>query len=181
MQTEDTWSTALASRATGWDRLITLGLLGACVLLVAGLTLPIIKTSRLWIFSDELSLVGVVRVLWIEHEFLLSIVVLVFSLVFPAAKLLIAYALWRFAAVRAPRFDRLLALVEFLGKWSLADVLIVALAIVVIKSSGLMDATIGLGVYPFGASIVLTAAIVARVKQLARRDAAREGDAAYVR
>jgi paraquat-inducible protein A len=160
---------ALAASAAGWDRLITAALLGAAGLLYAGLTLPIIKTSRLWIFTDELSLVAVVRVLWREQEFFLSLVVLVFSLVFPTLKLAVACALWRFAAVRGAHFSRLLSLVEILGKWSLADVMIVALAIVVIKSSGLMNATIGIGIYPFVASILLTAAAVARMKHLARK------------
>jgi paraquat-inducible protein A len=170
MQTIGLWraANALAARATGWDRLITPGLFAACGLLYAGLTLPIMKTSRLWIFSDELSLVGIVRVLWTEEEFFVSLVVLVFSLVFPVLKLAVAYALWRFVAVSTPHFGRVLSLLEFLGKWSLADVLIVALAIVVIKGSGLVNATIGVGIYPFVASTLLAGAVVARVKQLAR-------------
>lgn len=170
MQRNGLWRVggALAARATGWDRLIAPGLVAACGLLYAGLTLPIIRTSRLWIFSDEISLVGVVRVLWREDEIFVGLVVLVFSLVFPVLKLVAAYVLWRFVAVDTRHFGRLLSLVEFLGKWSLADVFIVALAIVVLKSSGLVNATIGIGVYPFSASIVLTAAVVARIKQLAR-------------
>jgi paraquat-inducible protein A len=170
MQPHGLWRAtgALAARATGWDRLLTPGLLAACVLLYAGLTLPIIQTSRLWIFSDALSLVGVVHVLWREDEIFVSFVVLVFSLIFPALKLVAAYVLWRFIAADAPHFGRVLSLVEFLGKWSLADVLIVALAIVVLKGSGLVNATIGVGIYPFAASIILTAAVVARVKRLAR-------------
>jgi paraquat-inducible protein A len=162
---------ALAARASGWDRLLTLGLLAACGLLAAGLTLPIIQTSR-WLFlSDQMSLLRLVRELWVEREIFLSIVVAVFSVVFPVIKLIVAYGLWRMTAATSARFGRLLSLVDFLGKWSLADVLIVALAIVVIKSSGFASATVGLGVYPFTAAIVLTAAIVARLKQLAKRAA----------
>jgi len=183
MPTRVLWRTAnaLAARAAGWDRLVTPALITACGLLYAGLTLPIIKTSSLWIFSDELSLVGIVHILWDEEEFFLSLVVLVFSLVFPALKLAVAYALWRFVAVSTPHFGRVLSLVEFLGKWSLADVLIVALAIVVIKGSGLVNASIGVGIYPFAASIVLTGAVVARVKHLARYAHAVRTEATQVR
>ena len=164
---------ALASRAAGWDRLMTFGLFLAAGLLGLGLVLPVLETSRFFLFSDQVSLVHVVQELWVESQFFLSIVIAAWSIVFPMLKLLAATYLWRHTSITSVHFPRVLALIDFLGRWSLGDVFVVALVIVVIKSSGVVNATMGVGLYPFTASIVLTALLVARLKQLARREAAR--------
>ena len=56
---------------------------------------------------------------------------------------------------------------EFFGRWSSADVLLIAIAIVVAKSSGIAGARMEYGLWFFAASIVLTGFGVHRLKRAA--------------
>jgi len=62
-----------------------------------------------------------------------------------------------------------MTLVDVLGKWSFTDVMVVAILIVVAKSTGLAEAEAMPGLYFFSASVVLTAAAVWRLRGVARR------------
>ncbi|MEE2997233.1 MAG: paraquat-inducible protein A, partial [Pseudomonadota bacterium] len=58
---------------------------------------------------------------------------------------------------------------DFLSRWSCADVLLVAMAVVVAKASGIADATMEIGLWFFAATIPLTALAIHRVKKAAKK------------
>jgi paraquat-inducible protein A len=77
--------------------LLGLLIITATVCLVLGLTLPIIKLTRFYVWSDVHSLVTVVRELYYSDELILAGIVFIFSIVFPFFKLL-----YRASARRSP-------------------------------------------------------------------------------
>lgn len=113
-----------------------------------GITLPLVRFEKLYFFSDTPSLIDIIRSLWADGNLALAVVVLLVSVVFPLAKLL-TVAIEAGGGALAGRLQRLLPL---LAKWSMMDVLLVALAIVAAKTSGLASALTQPGLWFYAGS-----------------------------
>ena len=68
--------------------LLGLLILGATVCLVLGLTLPIMRLTKFYVWTDVHSLISVVRELYMAGEYVLAGIILLFSIIFPFLKLL---------------------------------------------------------------------------------------------
>lgn len=133
-----------------------------------GVTLPLLRVERLYFFTDEPSLTGMVAALWRGGDPLLAIVIALFSIVFPAIKLMLLHI-----AAHSGRaaHDRLPQWLRGLSNWSMLDVVLVALVIFAAKTSGLATAFTKPGLWFFALSVVLTVA----VSGLLRRERPDEG------
>ena len=85
-------------------------------------------------------------------DWLISALVALFSVAFPAAKLLVLHI-----AAHSPDKMRWVERVSILSKWSMADVLIVALAIFAAKTSGLAAAATQAGIWFYAGATLLSA------------------------
>lgn len=121
-----------------------------------GVTLPLIRVERLYFFTQEPSLTGMVAALWRGGDPLLAIVIALFSIVFPTVKLMLLHI-----AAHSGRaaHDRLPHWLRGLSNWSMLDVVLVALVIFAAKTSGLATAFTRPGLWFFAASVVLTVAV----------------------
>lgn len=144
--------------------LLGLMILGATICLVLGLTLPIIRLTRFYIWTDVHSLVSVVRELYFSGELVLATVVCVFSIVFPFLKLLYLLALYSIRHVQPNQTADWLKRLSWLGKWSMLDVLVLALVIFYAKATNLADAASMPGVYLFASSVILTMIATAMIE-----------------
>ena len=135
--------------------LLSLAIIGASVCLALGVSLPIIKLTRYVFWSTEHSLLSTVTVLIRDGQHFLGLTVLAFSIVFPVFKLLYLLLLSTLPASEIRRQQKRLKALEWLGKWSMHDVLVLALTIFFIKSQGVYDAASLNGVYFFTAAVVL--------------------------
>lgn len=110
------------------------GLLLSAILLPLGIYLPMLETRRLIFFSDAYSLFDVARELVRTDNYLLAATVIIFSMVFPVAKLLALTWLH----IAPPRLVSRTAVywIEMLGKWTMMDVLIAALFVFTIGQGG---------------------------------------------
>ncbi len=145
--------------------LLPLILFAASVCFALGIVLPLIHVDRLYFFSDEPSLIGMIAALWSGNDWFLAIVVALFSVVFPAMKLgLLHNAAYAQSAGGAsiPGWFRALS------NWSMLDVVLVALVIFATKTSGLATAFTKPGLWFFAASVVLTATASALIKRMPR-------------
>lgn len=134
-----------------------------------GTTLPLLRVERLLILSDEPALVGMVASLWAAGDVAIAAVILCFSIVFPAMKLLLLHV----AAYGERSEDVALpAWFRALSNWSMLDVVLVALVVFAAKTSGLATALTLPGLWFFAGSVVLTVFAAALVK---RRDAVEGG------
>ncbi|MGV3549840.1 paraquat-inducible protein A [Rhizobium sp.] len=107
------------------------------MLFVLGLVLPLMTFEKLFFFKEDPSLFGIVGSLW-ESNVALAILVALFSIVFPFAKMVAVAA----EALTPPGTESnwFAKLVPFLTKWSMMDVMLVAIVIAAAKTSGLADA-----------------------------------------
>jgi paraquat-inducible protein A len=149
--TEDNQTQALADRSAGQFTTALL-ILSSC-LLPLGLLAPALETTHLAFWSEQHSILSFGIALLTGEEYLLAALVLGFSIAFPSIKLV---WMWRLQFTRSiqPSRTRLRAL-EMLGKWSMADVLIIALIVFSLKDGALFGASPLPGVYVFAASTVL--------------------------
>ena len=142
-------------RIGGRRFLLSFAIIGASVCLALGISLPIIRLTQYVFFTTQHSLLSTVHVLISDGQLFLGFTVLIFSIVFPIVKLLFLLLVSTLPVEEIQRQRGRLKALEWLGKWSMHDVLALALMIFFIKSQGVYDATSLNGVYFFTAAIVL--------------------------
>ncbi len=134
-------------------------LIAAAVLYVPANVLPIMHTSSLFGTQSDTIMSGVVY-LWTSGSWPLAIVVFVASVFVPIAKLVVlAYLAWtvqRRSRQAQPERLRLYRMVEFVGRWSMLDVFVVALLAALVQLRSLAEIVPGSGATAFGAVVVLT-------------------------
>ena len=117
-----------------------------------GLTQPLMRFERLYFLEDRPSLIDMIAGLWIEGDALLAAIVALFSIGFPAVKILLIHV-----AVLTGGRTRSLALLSMVSKWSMLDVMLVALVLFAAKTSGLAAAAILPGLWFYAAATLSTA------------------------
>jgi paraquat-inducible protein A len=135
--------------------LLTSAITAASVCLALGMTLPIIRLTKYVFWTTEHSLLSTVQTLLSDGQLFLGLTVLVFSILFPILKLLYLLLVSTLQRHDVVRLRPQLRALEWLGKWSMHDVLVLALTIFFIKSQGLYDAASLWGVYFFTAGVLL--------------------------
>ena len=134
--------------------LVPLILFVATFALALGLTMPLMNVSKLYFFDENPSLLQLIGALWRGDDWLLAVIVSLFSVILPIAKLGVSHM----AALRAPAASYTLhRWVSLLSKWSMLDVLLVALVIFGAKTSGLATAIAQPGLWFFTSSAILSA------------------------
>jgi len=134
--------------------LLSLAIVAASVCLALGVSLPIIKLTKFVFFNYEHSLISTVNALIRSGQTFLGVTVLIFSIVLPILKLLYLLLLSTLPQKELRRLSRHLRALEWLGKWSMHDVLVLSLSIFFIKSQGVYDAKSLNGVYFFTAAVM---------------------------
>lgn len=138
----------------------TLVLVAQAILIVAtpfclalGLVLPLMRFERLYFFDEQSSLLEIVAALWRGGDVLLAAVIGLVSVILPALKILFLAA--EALAVRNPGQQFISRrIVPVLSKWSMMDVLIVALVIVAAKTSGFASAFTQPGLWFYAVSSI---------------------------
>lgn len=117
----------------------------------AGISLPIMHFERLYFLSKTPSLLDLIGELWAEGEVALALLVALFSIIFPAAKIAVLFTLEIGAISLKGWLGRVL---PHLSKWSMVDVMLVAIAIFAAKSSGLASVSVLPGLWFYAASAI---------------------------
>jgi len=144
--------------------LIALLLLTSAVSFGLGIILPIIRFEKLYFFNETPSLLSLFTGLWQEGSIFVALAILVFSIIFPLTKLSIV-----FISAIAPSSNLahspITRFAGILSKWSMMDVLLVALVIFAAKSSGLASAFAQPGIWFYGASAITGAVAAGLLKK----------------
>lgn len=133
-------------------------LVAAAASFALGVTLPLMRFESFYVFSTDASLVQVIGSLWTEGDRLLALLVGLVSIVFPLAKLLLVTTELMAGAPQAGQ-GALYRLVPVLSKWSMMDVLLVAIVIFATKTSGLAQAFTQPGLWFYAGSSLAVAAL----------------------
>lgn len=91
-----------------------------------------------------------------EGHLAVGIAVLCFSIVAPVAKLSAIFALTAGVSMRAHHRAATYRFVEWVGRWGMVDVLLVAVLVAMVKLGDLVEVTPGIGVVAFGGVVMLS-------------------------
>lgn len=153
---DDTPEVSRTRSPTGNRRfLISLAIVAASVCLALGVSLPIIKLTRFYYFTSEHSLISAVWSLLQSGQDFLGLVVLVFAILLPVLKLVYLVIVATLPEREQQRVGHLLHALEWIGRWSMHDVLVLSLTIFFIKSRVSYDARSLNGIYFFTAAVLL--------------------------
>jgi paraquat-inducible protein A len=156
----------LAARSAGADRLVGVWLVLAAALLAAGLFLPAVTVRKLFVLSREYSLSEAVFAFLDAGEVFLFAVTFAFTIAFPVAKVAVCLALWFVVRGGSASAARLVRILAGLSKWSMLDVFIIALVVLVVDGQLLSSADVHAGVIAFTAAVVLSTYAVRRISVL---------------
>jgi paraquat-inducible protein A len=134
------------------------------VVLIAAVLLPFMSVVKLG-QAETYSLVGGIRQLWEHGEVGLAIIIGVFSLVFPLVKnALLVAATTTLLPLTAAHRRTLHAFAAKTGKYSMLDVFVVAVLVVVVKLGKSTEVVVRSGTFLFCMAIALSMAASAFVR-----------------
>ena len=149
-----------------WD--IPAYLLAVLGLLVTAQCLPVLAIKKFVFWKSRYSLWAGTIGLFRSGHFGLGAILFTFSILFPFAKLVILLVLWCGHFTQEQRL-KVLKWLEFLGRWSMMDVFVVAIIVVIAKSGGALQASPRIGIYFFATAIILSLLLTMHIKNLAQR------------
>lgn len=132
------------------DSLRALLFLAAAVFFGLGISLPILRFESFFLFSQTPSIIGIVGGLWRDGSLGLAAVLAAFSVLFPILKMSVAF-------LSVTRRRSVPQWASLLSKWSMMDVLLVALVVFAVKTTGIATASSQPGIWFYGASTILLA------------------------
>jgi paraquat-inducible protein A len=148
------------------DRWIGFLLTLALLLLSLGLFMPAIKIKSRIFNNRELSLVDSVFTFFNSGNIFLFLITFLFSIVFPTLKIIIGLYVWYTYKNRLGSADGLMRLLSIISKWSMLDVFIIALVILIVDGRLLSEADIMVGAIVFTVSVILSSFAIYRLNRL---------------
>lgn len=141
---------------SNWSKALLLVL--APAFLALGTTLPLMRFESFYFLNSDASLIDIVVALWMGGDVLLAVLVALVSIVFPFAKLLLVTAenLPPKVSFGAGWIGQV---VPHLSRWSMMDVLLVAIVIFATKTSGLAQAFTQPGLWFYAGSSLAVAVL----------------------
>ncbi len=143
-------------------------LLAAAITLGFGLTLPVVELSWMLVWKKSHSILDVIITLYKEQETFLAVVLFFFSVLFPVIKLLYLFFVYLQYVFNSRPQGLTMTHLHWLGKWSMLDVMVLALLVFYVKQSGVADAKTLPAIYYFGAAVILTMLATSRCEQHVR-------------
>ncbi len=149
-----------------------------CISLVSnilGLILPFLELDKAFSAKVIYSLPHSVHLMWESKLYIISILILSFSIIFPFVKLFSLFAAW-FLPWKSTTRATFLHWIELLGKWSYMDIFVVILLLALTNNQTMISSKIHIGVYFFIGAITLSMILSQIVLGMARKIAVEEQD-----
>ncbi|MDR5837389.1 paraquat-inducible protein A [Caballeronia sp. LZ034LL] len=131
----------------------------AALLYIPANLLPVMNTSSLFGAEKDTIMSGVAY-LWQSGSWPLAIVVFIASVAVPMLKILaigyLAASVNLRSTQRSPLRARIYRIVEFVGRWSMLDIYVIAVLVALVQFSALATIAAGPAAIAFGAVVVLT-------------------------
>lgn len=129
--------------------------LGGLILFFPAVLLPILEIEKLGHHHAASILGGTLDLIWHGNLFV-GVVVLVFSIVLPLIKLLALLELSRIGLTHRQHRAWTYRVVEWTGRWSMMDVLLLALLVTLVKLGDLVSFQLGPAVLAFVLCVVMS-------------------------
>lgn len=141
-------------------------LITASSLLALGFITPIMTLTTFMVVDNRFSIASGVWQLLVDKHLLLFVLIGVFSIVLPIAKIVLLFNLLHPKTTHIQKRKKLLHLMHDYGRWAMLDVMIVAILIVTVKLGAIASIHIHTGLYIFAAAILLIMYITHHVVRL---------------
>lgn len=112
-------------------------------------------------YTSSATLLGAIRVLWMEQMQMVAVAVTLFTVLLPAVELgaLLYVTLALRSGVRPRGFDRLLRAVGAARRWGMTEVLMIGILITIVKMTSLAQVMVQPGLFAFGALTLMLAVV----------------------
>lgn len=149
--------------------IINLLLLVALATLIIGVSAPLLTLEKMYFFENTVSLFSTVTELFSQKEWFLFIVIALFSLCVPIIKIASLVLILNLDYAKNSFLDKMLHVIELIGKWSMLDVFVVALLLVSVKLGVLAKVEVHYGLIAFASSVLLTIGLSVWIYQLSNK------------
>lgn len=146
----------------------------AAILLTIGLVAPIITFKKFIFIQNTYSILSGTWNLLKEGQFFLFLIISLFSIILPIFKLGILASLVYSNSSTSSVTKKTLTLLHNVGRWSMLDVFVVAILVVVVKLGAIADVEKHLGLYAYAASALLIMFITSKVVKMKNASVAQE-------
>lgn len=134
-------------------------LIAAYILYIPANTLPILETRSLFESQENTIMSGVI-LFWNSGSWFIAGLIFFASIVVPLTKLIaltfLLISIHLGMSWQPYQRTQLYRLVEFIGRWSMLDIYVVALSVALVQVESFASMRAGLGAVAFGAVVVLT-------------------------
>ncbi|MGI9115708.1 MAG: paraquat-inducible protein A [Chthoniobacterales bacterium] len=119
--------------------------------------LPILRVES-YKGTQENTIIGGVIQFWQDHDYPVAIIIFTASILIPIVKIISILALCLAARTgwRPRAMTRLYRVTEFVGRWSMVDVFVVAILVAVVQLGSTMSIHAGAAAISFAAVVILT-------------------------
>ncbi|MEA1888355.1 MAG: paraquat-inducible protein A [Pseudomonadota bacterium] len=163
-------SSNLATRHPNKDILIKFLLVLSTVLLLVGIFAPMMTLSKFVWIENRFSLFAGTLQLFADGQYLLFIILLAFSIVLPVAKIILLFRFWYADSSSCQQLQHFMNWISHYGKWSMLDVFVVALLLVIVKLGVLATVEVHYGIYMYAFAGLLIMACTAIINNVAKKE-----------
>ena len=151
----------------GW--IIPILLTVSLILNILALALPFLEINEAFKEPVPYKLIHSVHLMWTAKLYIIAILILTFSIIFPFAKLISLYMAW-FVPWKPSSRAKFLQIIELLGKWSFMDIFVVILLIALTYKQQWISSNVHIGVYFFISAISLSMIVSEIVITIAKHE-----------
>jgi paraquat-inducible protein A len=132
--------------------------IGALILYLPANFLPVLRVESTLKGTQQNTILGGVVQFWQNGDYLVALIIFCASVMIPILKVLAIAALcWAARSGQWPRaMTRLYRVTDYIGRWSMVDVFVVAILVGVVQLGGVMTINAGEGALAFAGVVVLT-------------------------
>ncbi len=141
-------------------------LLLATLLLLVGLFSPMLTMSQFYFFESSFSVMGGLASLITEGQYFIAIVIFIFSIIAPIAKVAFLFVSLRPERACSPKQKHYLRLMHDYGRWAMLDVFVVAVLIMTVKFGAVASIEVHWGLYVFACAVMLIMYLTHKVVNL---------------
>jgi paraquat-inducible protein A len=143
-------------------------LIVSALLFGIGLFLPLITISKFIVINNSLSVISGLSELIRSGQILIFLIVGIFSVVLPIVKIGFLFLLLKPDSVNTHQHKKLLYLMHEYGRWTMLDVMVVAVLIVTVKLGVIASIEVHIGLYLFGLAVLFLMFITNKVSKLTK-------------
>jgi paraquat-inducible protein A len=150
-------------------------LLISIVLYYLGVTLPIFTSTKFFIFEEKISLIKSIKLLYENNDYFLAGIILLFTILFPISKYIFMTLILLTKDINMRKYVN--NKLKKLGKWSMVDVFVISLLVVIIKlGKGFFTIKMNAGTIFFAMSVITSIIVNSMIEKYYVHERIKEKD-----